>query len=181
MAKPKHSPALVKFVRRAIRREPGLTLEQLEQRWRAQRAQRAQPGEFVEVDAERLRTVYAEEAQRARQPDAARPRSPTHGRTVLLTVGAWIAAHLVLLAALALPAYLACQRAPPASSLLGSGCGLPLGLTALAIGWLQPVYGVIIAFVIGGRRTAIAQGLFIAVGATTLLFTVVCFGGAVGA
>ncbi|HLZ26075.1 MAG TPA: hypothetical protein VKV73_01990 [Chloroflexota bacterium] len=49
------------------------------------------------------------------------------------------------------------------------------------IGWVQPFYGVLIALVVRRPQTAVAQGIFIAVGAPTLLFTVLCFGGTAGA
>jgi hypothetical protein len=112
---------------------------------------------------------------------AARPRDPNHARTVLLSLVAWMAAHLLLLAAIALPAYQSCQRDPQTSTDFLSGCGMGLGLTALAIGWIQPFYGVVIALIVQRQHTAVAQGIFIAIGVTALLFTALCFGGAVGA
>jgi hypothetical protein len=90
---------------------------------------------------------------------------------VLLSLGGWMAAHLLLLAAIALPAYQACLRAQ-------QSCGTELGLTALAIGWIQPFYGIVIALILRRRQRAVAQGILTALGVTTLLFTVLCFGGA---
>jgi hypothetical protein len=173
MAEPQ--PALIKFVRRAVRREPGLTFEQVLERWRVQ------TGTAAEDDAELLRTVYNEEVQydqevHAIRVDPPRPREANYSRVVLIALAAWIAAHLALLAALGLPAYAACRAGETTSGSLG--CGINLGLTALAIGWLQPVYGVVIALVVRPRRTAVAQGIFIGIGVVTLLFTVLCFGGA---
>ena len=170
----RESPALVKFVRRALRNAPGLTFEQLAERWNAQ------PGRAVEGNVESLRAVYDREVQVWRNP-VARPRDPNHTRNVLLALALWMAAHLLLLAAIGLPAYQTCQRGPPNSTEFLGGCGMALGLTALAVGWLQPVYGVVIALIALRLNTAIAQGIFIAIGITALLFTALCFGGAVSA
>lgn len=102
-------------------------------------------------------------------------RTSNHGKIVLLSLVVWLAAHLLLLGALALPDYRACQ------SVRDSTCSLSVGLTALAVGWIQPFYGVVIALIVQRRHTAVAQGIFIAIGVTTVLFTALCFGGAVGA
>jgi hypothetical protein len=165
------APALIKFVRRAMRREPGLTFEQLLERWRLQ------AGAAAEDDAELLRTVYDEEAQGIRVDP--RPREANYSRVVLIALAAWIAVHLALLAALGLPAYAACRAGETSSGSLTS-CGINLGLTALAIGWIQPFYGVVIGLIVRPRRTAVAQGIFIGLGVVTMLFTVLCFGGAFG-
>jgi hypothetical protein len=110
-----------------------------------------------------------------------RPRDPNHTRNVLLSLVVWMAAHLLLLAAIALPAFQQCHLDPQTSTEFLGGCGIGLGLTALAIGWIQPFYGVVVALIVQRRSTAVAQGIFIAIGVTTLLFTALCFGGAVGA
>ena len=98
-------------------------------------------------------------------------------RQVLTALGVWVGAHVVLLAALAVPGYVDCQSGPPSSNNLFGGCGIGVGLTALAMGWIQPIYGVV-AIIIAFRRhhTAVAQGLVIGVCAVTLLFTALCFG-----
>jgi hypothetical protein len=98
-------------------------------------------------------------------------------RRVLSALGIWVGAHVLLLALLAVPGYVECQSGPPSSNNLFGGCGVGLGLTGLAIGWIQPIYG-IVAIIIAFRRhhTAVAQGLVIGVCAVTLLFTALCFG-----
>ena len=156
------SPALVKFVRRALRREPNLTYEQVLERWSAA------PGARTD-DAESVRQVYDEEiaiaaARQQRTPD------PMHGRKVLITAAIWFGAHLVILAAVDVPMYAGC------SSSSSSECGLGLALTALAIGWIQLVYGLITGAVLSRSRPAIAQGVFIGTGMVTLGFTFLCFG-----
>jgi hypothetical protein len=104
-------------------------------------------------------------------------RPADQSRRVLSALGIWVGAHVLLLAALAIPGYVECQGSPPSSNNLFGGCGIGVGLTALAIGWLQPIYGVVgIIVAFRTHRTAIAQGLVIGVCAVTLLFTALCFG-----
>jgi hypothetical protein len=171
MAEPR-PPALVKFVRRARQREPQLTFEQLLERWRAQ------PGQVIEVDAELVRTVYDEDVQGIRPGPP--PREAHHSRVVIVSLAAWIGVHVVLLAAIGWPAYSQCRATEATPSTSFTSCGLTLGLTSLAIGWIQPWYGVAIGLVMYRRRPAIAQGIFIGLGIVAMLFTVVCFGGAFG-
>jgi hypothetical protein len=153
------SPALLKFVRRALRREPALSFEQVLERWSATPTARAD-------DAEAVRQVYDEEIARAAERQQQTP-DPRHGRKVLITAGVWVAAHLAILAAFDVPMYATCS---------GSECGLGLALTALAIGWVQLIYGVIVGAVLSRSRPAISQGVFIGTGAVTLGFTFLCFG-----
>jgi hypothetical protein len=96
---------------------------------------------------------------------------------VLTALGIWVGAHVLLLVVLAVPGYAECQGGPPSSNNLFGGCGIGVGLTALAIGWIQPIYGVV-AIIVAFRRhqTAVAQGLVIGVCGVTLLFTALCFG-----
>jgi hypothetical protein len=165
------TPALIKFVRRALRREPGLSFEQLLEHWRLQR------GGAVEGDTALLRVVYDEEvvASRERRPAV---RQPNHDRIVLLTVVGWFAAHLLLLAILGMPSYLECRGTPQPPRSLFLGCGVRLGLTALGIGGVQVPYGLIAGLSLRQPRPAVAQGILIGTGAVALLFTVLCFGAA---
>jgi hypothetical protein len=104
----------------------------------------------------------------------ARTRDPKHDQTVLLAIAGWFAAHVLLLALLGGPAYVQCQGSPAFP-----GCGAGLGLTALSIGWVQLVYGLPVAFIVRGKRSAVAQGIFIGTGVVSGLFTVLCFGSAI--
>ncbi|HEY1293846.1 MAG TPA: hypothetical protein VGJ60_12245 [Chloroflexota bacterium] len=158
MAEP--SPALVKFVRRALRRDATLTYEQILELWSAA------PGGHSD-DADAVREVYDEEraiadARTRREPD------PGHSRKVLITVAIWVGAHLVILAALDVPMYAGCSGS--------SECGLGLALTAFAIGWIQLIYGVVTGAVLSRSRPAIAQGVFIGTATVTIGFTFLCFG-----
>jgi len=160
------APAQIKFVRRIVRRSPDLSFEDVLERWRAEH------GEMAESEAEALRARYDEEQAAPRQGRP--PPDPNHGRTVMRTIVAWIGVHILLLVALAVPSYAQCTGQP--SNFFGS-CGLNIGLTALAIGVAQLVYGVIAGAVLTlNRRTAIAQGLFISAAALVVLFTAACFG-----
>jgi hypothetical protein len=162
------SPAQIKFFRRLVRRSPELSFEEAMDRWRAEH------GEVQPADAEVMRTLYDEEqAARAHGPP---PHDPNHSRTVMRTIVAWIGVHVLLLVAVGLSAYTQCTGQPATGGIFG-GCGLNVGLTALAIGVAQLVYGVIAAAVLAmNRRTAIAQGLFISAATVVVLFTAVCFG-----
>jgi hypothetical protein len=95
------------------------------------------------------------------------------------TIVAWVGVHILILVAVALPGYTQCTgQSAPASNLF-TGCGITVGLTALAIGVAQLVYGVVAGVVLAiGRRTAIAQGLFISSATLAVVFTALCFGAA---
>jgi hypothetical protein len=161
------SPAQIKFFRRLVRRSPELSVEEALDRWRAAH------GEVAEGEAEALRKLYDE--QQAARLQAALP-DPNHGRIVMRTIVAWIGVHTLLLAALAAPSYAQCTGQ---SANAFASCGISIGLTALAIGLAQLVYGVIAGAVLTlRRRTAIAQGLFISAATVAVLFTAVCFGAA---
>ena len=75
---------------------------------------------------------------------------------------------MLLLAAFDVPLYAGCGGS--------SSCGIGLGLVALAVGWVQLIYGVIVGAVLSRSRPAISQGVFIGAGAVTLGFTFLCFG-----
>jgi hypothetical protein len=105
-------------------------------------------------------------------------RAPNHSRLVVTALVAWIAIHVVALLAFGLPGYVDC-RSQPATSGLFAGCGVSVGVIALAIGWIQLLYGGVVALVLfANKRLAIGQGVLIGMAAVTLLFTVLCFGAA---
>jgi hypothetical protein len=102
---------------------------------------------------------------------------PNHSRIVMRTIVAWIGVHILLLVAIGLPSYTQCGPQVASAPNLFSGCGISFGLTALAVGVAQLVYGVIAAVILAvNSRTAIAQGLFISAATVVVLFTAVCFG-----
>jgi hypothetical protein len=102
-----------------------------------------------------------------------------HNQIVVRTIAIWIGIHVALLAAFGgWTAYAACAGTSAGAGFLG-GCGTAVGLIALAIGWLQLIYGVVLGVILLiVRRTAIAQGVFIACAAVVVLYTVLCFGAA---
>ena len=97
----KSSPALVRFVRRALRRDPTLTYEQLLELWRTG------PGAHSD-DADAVREVYDEERATA-EARSQRQADPRHGRKVLVTAAIWVGAHLVILGAFDVPMYIGCS------------------------------------------------------------------------
>ena len=153
------SPALLKFVRRSVRRTPDTSLEEIFQRWRAEHP------DAPDVDLDMLHAVYDAEQTNRRGP---RPRDPHHSRIVAYTIAAWIAAHAVLLAVIAGPA---CALGGGPSA----GCGLAVALISLGIGTLQLGYGLVAGALVSSRRPAVAQGLFIGAAIVALTFTVLCF------
>ena len=95
------------------------------------------------------------------------------------TIVAWVGVHILILVAVALPGYLQCTGQAAPANYLFTRCGITVGLTALAIGVAQLVYGVIAGAVLAlNRRTAIAQGLFISAASLAIVFTALCFGAA---
>ena len=123
------------------------------------------PGKIEGLEATRARSA-------ARQPRASDPR---HGRIVVLTVAAWVAAHLLLLAALGLPEYVRCINESR------SACGMNLGVIAFLIGLVQLVYGVAIAIVLAivsviRRTPPISQGILIGSAVVASLYPVLCVG-----
>ena len=164
MADDSASPRLIKFVRRALRREPGISFEQLLERWRVQHPE--------PDDEDLLRRTYDKE--QGTSPGAiGRDRDPNHNRTVLLTVVAWVLANTALALLIGLPGYIQCT--PRTGSGLFS-CGLNLGIVFLAVGAGQVVYGAMAAVVASRFGKAVTQGLLIGMGAVFLLFGAVCFG-----
>ena len=175
-------PALLKFVRRSIRRNPAISFEELLDGWRARRGR-----PIDEIEATSLRDVYEEEAaalreQRLHSPAARHTQVAGSGQIVWLTALAWIAAHLVLSGILALPGYYAC-RAGTSYGNSAMYCALPFGLTVLAIGGVQLLYGLVLGFILlaaNPRARALAPGIFIGTSVVATLNTVLCFTGPPG-
>jgi hypothetical protein len=150
-------------VRRALRRDPSLSYEQVLELWSA-----APGGHAEEADA--VREVYGEERAMAASQSHWQT-DPRHGRKVLITAALWVAAHLVILAAVDVPIYVECTR----SSTCGQ-VGFGPALTAFSIGWVQLMYGVVTGAVLSRTRPAISQGVFIGTAIVTIGFTFLCFG-----
>jgi hypothetical protein len=165
------SPGLIKFIRRAIRRQPDLSYEEVVQRWQSQH------GELSEEQRQSVQAIYDEE--RARPSQAPREQDPRHSRRVVTSIAAWIVLHLIVLLGFGVPVYTRCLGETTTAT-VSSGCGVNLGLVALLIGWVQLFYGVIGGLIVAHWRTAIGQGIMIGSAAVTLLFTVLCFGAALG-
>jgi hypothetical protein len=107
----------------------------------------------------------------------ARRRDPRHDQAVLRTLAVWIGVHLLLVAAIGGPPFVACQSREQATNLFG-GCGQNLALIAAVIGWIQLIYGLVAGAIIllRGKHMAVGQGIFIATSAVAILFTALCFG-----
>jgi hypothetical protein len=164
MAEAAASPALVKFVRRALRREPDVSFDRLLERWRVQHPQ--------QDDEDLLRQVYDEEV--AARGEARHARDPNYNRTVLVTAIAWVLANAALAVLVGLPGYLQCRQRPPVGGF--GGCGMNLGLVFLAVGGVQVVYGAIGGVVAARFSQPAAQGVLIGIAAVFLLFGALCFG-----
>jgi hypothetical protein len=96
---------------------------------------------------------------------------------VITTIGIWIAAHVVLLAIVGVPVYADCAGSGVATNDTFGGCGVSVGLAALAIGWIQLAYGLIGAVIVYATgHHAVSQGLFIAAPIVAFAFTLLCFG-----
>jgi hypothetical protein len=107
-------------------------------------------------------------------------RSDAHSRTVVTTLAIWIGVHVVLLLGVGVPGYLECRAPFSTTSSIFGGCGASLGLVALAIGWIQLLYGGVVTLILFIRRSlAVGQGVLIGTAAVTFLFTALCFGAAV--
>src|ERR1044071_6405167 len=97
--------------------------------------------------------------------------SPDHSRRVVTTLLVWIAVGV--------PGYIDCRGQASSSDNVFGGCGVSLGLVALAIGWIQLLYGGVVTLILFIRhRLAVGQGVLIGAAAVTFLFTAVCFGAA---
>ena len=106
--------------------------------------------------------------------------SSDHSRRVVTTLIVWIGLHVLLLVGVGLPGYAECRSGSAPQSGIFT-CGSSLGVIALAIGWIQLIYGGVIALVLFVRKQmAIGQGVLIGMAAVTLLFTALCFGVAFG-
>jgi hypothetical protein len=101
-------------------------------------------------------------------------REPRYDRIVVLTIAAWMVAHLLLWAVLGLPDFFRCVNG--ATGPYRSGCGMALGLTSLLIGGVQLVYGLLVGLGIREWRRPIGEGILIATAVVALLHTVLCFG-----
>jgi hypothetical protein len=163
-AAPAPPPRVVKFVRRALRANPKPGFDDVLARWRAVQRQ--------DVDVAQLHTIYDSELERASQLRAA--PDPRHSQIVVLTIGIWILANIVIALGSGMPGYLGCRQ--PTSGNTGSDCGLQLGLTFLELGGAQFVYGAVAAVIAYRIRAAVGQGILIGMGIVVVLFTVVCFG-----
>ena len=85
--------------------------------------------------------------------------------------------HVLVLAVVGVPVYAACVGSGSSSNEMFGGCGVSVGLTALAIGWLQLADGLIGAVIVYATgRHAISQCRFIAAPVVAFAFTLVCFG-----
>jgi hypothetical protein len=165
MAEPKASPRLIKFVRRALRRDRSLTYEVVLQRWRAGSPEG--PADDV------VRRVYDEELAALTTPRAA---DPGHNRLVLGSAAAWILANALLVLAIGLRGYLSCRQGGSSTTL---GCGFGFGMLFLIVGVAQLLYGAVVAAIAYRIWKPVAQGVLIGMGATTVLFTALCFGATV--
>jgi hypothetical protein len=166
MAEASASPTLVKFVRRALRREPNVSFEQLLERWRLEHPD--------QQDEPLLRQVYDGEVIGRTENATGGPHGPNYNRNVLLIVVAWVAANAALALLIGLPAYLQCRQRAPGGTF--GACGLNLGVVFLAVGAVQVVYGLITAVVAGRFSKSGAQGVLIGTAAVFLLFGALCFG-----
>jgi hypothetical protein len=108
---------------------------------------------------------------------APRPPDPRHSRIVVRTAAIWVGLHVLLLIGIDAQVLAEC-RGSTEPTLFG-GCGANVGLVALAIGWIQLLYGALAGVILLlVHRIAVAQGVFIASAAVAVLFTVLCFGAA---